>query len=149
MNGCAIAFAYVPVDYLDHHVKFAGPSRESFQPDGNLLWIGVRSNLAPLVAWVRSNLLPCPLDVVTNHEHPERLVSAADLALEKTCIPTQPVTHACGFVMHVPSDLSHPTVCPRSAGRLTNEPRGIVPSSICLAYPPLSRKPRNPSDFVQ
>jgi hypothetical protein len=70
---------YVPVDYLDHHVKFAAPLRESFQSDGNLLWVGVRTNLAPLVAWVRSHALPRPLDVVTNLEDPERAVGAAEL----------------------------------------------------------------------
>jgi hypothetical protein len=70
---------YAPVDYLDHHVKFAAPLRESFQPDGNILWVGVRTNLAPLAAWVRTHSLPRPLDVVTNLEHPERPVSAADL----------------------------------------------------------------------
>ena len=48
--------------------------RESFQPNGNLLWVGVRTNLVPLVAWVRSHSLARPLDVVTNLEDPERLV---------------------------------------------------------------------------
>jgi hypothetical protein len=70
---------YASVDYVDHHIKFASPTRESFQPDGNLLWVGVRTNLPALVAWVRSHSLPCPLDVVTNLEHPELLVSAAEL----------------------------------------------------------------------
>ena len=46
--------------------------RERFQPDGNLLWVGVRSNLPPLVDWVNDHPLPGPLDVLTNLEDPAR-----------------------------------------------------------------------------
>lgn len=54
--------------YLDHPLKFRTPTRQTFQPDGPLLWVGVRSNLTPLVEWVNANPLPRPLDVLTNPE---------------------------------------------------------------------------------
>src|SRR5262249_39632593 len=43
---------YAPVEYLDHPIKYAAPLRKSFQKEGSLLWVGVRSNLPPLVEWV-------------------------------------------------------------------------------------------------
>jgi hypothetical protein len=70
---------YAPVEYLDHHVKFAGPMRESFEPSGRLLWVGVRSNLAPLVEWVNGHELPAALDVVTNLEEPGYVPSLAEV----------------------------------------------------------------------
>src|SRR5260370_15626618 len=42
---------FAPVEYLDHHVKFAAPLRRSFKAEGNILWVGVRSNLPPLAEW--------------------------------------------------------------------------------------------------
>lgn len=63
---------YAPVEYVDHHVKFATPLRDSYRPSGDLLWIGVRSNLPPLVDWVNARGLPLPLDVLTNFEDPGR-----------------------------------------------------------------------------
>jgi hypothetical protein len=71
--------AHAPVEYMDHHVKFAAPMREHFQPDGNLLWAGVRSNLAPLVQWVNEHGAPAPLDVLTNLEEPDRVPTPAEL----------------------------------------------------------------------
>ena len=62
---------YAPVEYMDHHVKFACPMREAFQTRGNLLWVGVRSNLGPLVQFVNGHELPAPLDVLTNLEAPD------------------------------------------------------------------------------
>ena len=56
--------------YLDHPLKYAAPTRRTFRPDGPLLWVGVRSNLPPLVAWVNAHPLPAPLDVLTNPERP-------------------------------------------------------------------------------
>jgi hypothetical protein len=72
---------YTRVEYLDHHIKFAAPMREQFQPKGDLLWVGVRSNLPPLVDWVNANPLPGPLDVLTNLEDPERPPTAAEIGL--------------------------------------------------------------------
>jgi hypothetical protein len=70
--------SYSSVEYLDHHVKFAAPMRDAFQPRGHLLWVGVRSNLAPLVRWVNMHDLAAPLDVLTNLEDPERVPTAAE-----------------------------------------------------------------------
>lgn len=56
--------------YLDHPLKFAAPTRKTFCPNGPLLWVGVRSNLAPLVAWANAHPLPAPLDVLTNPVRP-------------------------------------------------------------------------------
>ncbi len=71
--------SYAPVEYLDHHVKFVAPIRDEFQPVGNLLWIGVRSNLAPLVRWVNENPLPLPLDVLTNLEDPDCVPTPSEI----------------------------------------------------------------------
>jgi hypothetical protein len=46
---------YAAVEYLDHHVKFAGPLRQESVQQGYVLWVGVRSNLEALVAWVNAN----------------------------------------------------------------------------------------------
>ncbi len=70
---------YATVEYVDHHVKFAAPVRESFQPRGNLLWVGVRSNLTPLIRWVNAHDLPAPLDVLSNFEDPGRITSPTQL----------------------------------------------------------------------
>jgi hypothetical protein len=59
--------------YLDHPLKYATPTRKSYRSDGPLLWVGVRSNLPPLVSWVNAHPLPAPLDVLTNPEKPGRI----------------------------------------------------------------------------
>lgn len=65
--------------YADHPVKYAVPTRRVFRADGPLLWVGVRSNLPPLVAWANAHPLPGPLDVLTNPADPARVPSPADL----------------------------------------------------------------------
>lgn len=60
----------VPTAYVDHPLNFVTRTRAAFRPDGPLLWVGVRSNLPPLVAWVNAHPLPAPLDVLTNPETP-------------------------------------------------------------------------------
>jgi hypothetical protein len=70
---------YAPVEYMDHHVKFVAPMREEYQARGDLLWVGVRSNLAPLVKWVNEHPLPAPLDVLTNLEDPEHPPTPAEI----------------------------------------------------------------------
>lgn len=69
----------VETSYLDHPLKFATPTRRSFRPEGSLLWVGVRSNLPPLVAWVNQHPLLAPLDILTNPEKPGQVPSAAEL----------------------------------------------------------------------
>jgi hypothetical protein len=59
-------------------VKFAAPLRRRFRRSGNLLWVGVRSNLPPLVEWVNEHPLPVPLDVLTNPEDAARPATAAE-----------------------------------------------------------------------
>jgi hypothetical protein len=61
---------YAPVEYVDHHVNFVVPPREAYPADGFFLWVGVRSNLGPLVDWVNRHPLPGPLCVLTNLEEP-------------------------------------------------------------------------------
>jgi hypothetical protein len=70
---------YTRVDYLDHHVKFAAAVRDEFRTEGDILWVGVRSNLPPLVGWVNAHPLPAPLDVLTNFEDPGRPPSPSEL----------------------------------------------------------------------
>jgi hypothetical protein len=70
---------YARTIYLDHHVKFAAPLREEFQSDGPFLWVGVRSNLLPLIDWVNAHPLPGELCVLTNLEDPSVIPSPADL----------------------------------------------------------------------
>lgn len=70
--------AYAPVEYIDHHAKFVGEMQSERQTDGPLLWVGVRSNLRPLVEWVNANPLPRELIVLTNPEVAGRTLKPAD-----------------------------------------------------------------------
>lgn len=69
---------FAPVAYLDHHVKFVPPLTQLYCPDGHFLWVGVRTNLPPLVEWVNEHPLPAKLCVLTNLENPALLPKAAD-----------------------------------------------------------------------
>lgn len=60
--------SYAPVEYLDHHIKYAAPLRETFQDSGPILWVGMQSNLRPVVEWVNHHGLPEELIVLTNLE---------------------------------------------------------------------------------
>jgi hypothetical protein len=72
------------VEYVDHHVKFVAPLRHQFQPKGSLLWVGVRTNLPPLVEWVNANPLPGELRVLTNLENPHSIPRPAELGFKDT-----------------------------------------------------------------
>jgi len=61
---------FAPVEYIDHHVKFVAPLRREFVSDGPILWIGVRSNLPPVVNWINQNPLEDELWILTNPEDP-------------------------------------------------------------------------------
>ncbi len=61
--------SYALTAYLDHHVKYVTPTRTEPLESGPLLWVGVRSNLGPLVSWVNARELPAELIVLTNVEH--------------------------------------------------------------------------------
>ena len=57
---------YAPTEYMDHHVKFIGKMAAEYRATGPLLWVGVHSNLPPLVEWVNHHELPEELCVLTN-----------------------------------------------------------------------------------
>jgi len=70
---------YAPVEYVDHHVKFATPLRQEWRSQGYLLWVGVRSNLSALAEWVNARPLPAELRVLTNLENPGRIPAPTQL----------------------------------------------------------------------
>src|SRR6266540_621306 len=65
--------------YIDHPIKFATRTRKAYRADGPLLWVGVRTNLPPVVAWVNAHPLPAPLDVLTNLEKVGKVPTATEL----------------------------------------------------------------------
>jgi hypothetical protein len=79
---------FAPVDYMDHHVKFTVPPRDQLPTEGSVLWVGVRTNLPPLVEWVNAHPLPFALHVLTNPEVPGHVPSAQDFGFR----PGLPVT---------------------------------------------------------
>ncbi len=69
--------SYVPVECLDHHVRFV--EMPEVRPlDGPILYVGVRTNLPPLVDYVNQRPLPRELVVLTNPEDPARPLTAAE-----------------------------------------------------------------------
>lgn len=68
---------YAAVEYMDHHVKFSASLRREFVTRGPLLWVGVRSNLLPLVEFVNANRFPEELWILTNPEDPTAVPSPA------------------------------------------------------------------------
>ena len=64
--------SYAPTEYLDHHVKYVADAPREFSEQGNLLWVGVRSNLPPLIDWIEKHRLPAVLDILTNFENPNQ-----------------------------------------------------------------------------
>jgi hypothetical protein len=75
--------AYAPVEYVDHQVKFTAPLRPAFQSEGYLLWVGVRTNLPPLVNWVNEHPLPGELRILTNLEDPAALPTSTELGFRR------------------------------------------------------------------
>src|SRR5262249_50895009 len=74
---------YAPVVYMDHHVKFASEPPSTFREQGLFLWVGVRTNLPPLLEWVNEHPLPGELLVLTNLEDPEHLPTSAALGFRR------------------------------------------------------------------
>lgn len=65
---------YARVESVDHHLKYTAPLRDRYLSTGPILWVGLRSNLPPLVEWINHHGLPETLVVLTNlqeHEPPE------------------------------------------------------------------------------
>src|SRR5206468_1945461 len=58
--------------------KFAAPEMAAYRPEGTILWVGVRTNLTPLVEWVNAHPLPGGLCVLTNPEQPGSMPAAAE-----------------------------------------------------------------------
>jgi hypothetical protein len=69
---------FAPTEYMDHHVKFVSPLRQEYSATGPFLWVGVWTNLPPLVEWVNEHSLPGELLVLTNVEQPGQVPSATD-----------------------------------------------------------------------
>jgi hypothetical protein len=63
---------YARVESIDHHVKFAAAPPSGYQRKGHFLWVGVLTNLAPLVDWVNQHPLAGQLCVLTNLEDPSK-----------------------------------------------------------------------------
>jgi hypothetical protein len=92
---------YAPVEYIDHHVKFAeelsvqNPPKPALDGEGTevkirkpdvrdfVLWVGVRSNLPAMVDWVNRHSLPLPLRVLTNPETSGQVPSAAEFGFAR------------------------------------------------------------------
>jgi glycosyltransferase involved in cell wall biosynthesis len=72
---------YTRVEYVDHHVKFVTGEPVDVPDDGEVLWVGVRTNVPYLGEWLRRHPLPCPLRVLTNFENPGSPPSATELGL--------------------------------------------------------------------
>ena len=73
--------SYSLVEYVDHHIRFTAPVRERFQTEGYVLWVGVRTNLPPLIEWLNGHSLPCELRILTNLEDPSRPLSPGEIGI--------------------------------------------------------------------
>lgn len=71
--------AYSHVEYMDHHVRFITPMRESYQQNGPVLWIGILDHLKSLVEWVNNHPLPNRLMIMTNVPDTKYLPRPMDL----------------------------------------------------------------------
>ena len=74
---------FARTEYIDHPLKFTIPTRQSFRQDGPILWVGVRSNLPPLIDWVNAHPLELPLEILTNLERPSDIHSPAAFGFRK------------------------------------------------------------------
>jgi hypothetical protein len=72
---------YAAVEYMDHHVKFAAPLRKTYRKNGFVLWVGVRSNLPYLAAWLTKHPPEYELVILTNLEDPSRPPCPGDFGL--------------------------------------------------------------------
>lgn len=88
---------YAPVEYIDHHVRFIAPEMVDYREKGEILWVGVYTNLPPVVHWVNEHPLPAPLRVLTNVEATWGDVQPADFGfhpdLDITVEPWSEVRH--------------------------------------------------------
>lgn len=69
---------YSSTEEMDHHVRFIPEQPTKLNRTGPILWIGARSNLAPLVEWVNRHRLPRKLVILTNPENSFASMSARE-----------------------------------------------------------------------
>lgn len=74
---------YARVRYVDHHLKFTAEVPPGYRDEGFILWVGVRTNLPALVAWVNRHSLPGKLVVLTNLEDPSTLPRPRDIGFRE------------------------------------------------------------------
>lgn len=74
--------SYAPVESIDHHVRFIAEPAADAGRNPNVLWVGMRTNLPPLAAWVHSNPLPGELQVLTNLDGPAERADPADFGFQ-------------------------------------------------------------------
>ncbi len=70
---------YARVEYIDHCVKFVTPHLVKYRPEGYVLWVGVWTNLPPVVQWVNRHPLPYELKVLTNLGNANSCPTASEL----------------------------------------------------------------------
>ncbi|MFO0811981.1 MAG: hypothetical protein U0796_02115 [Gemmatales bacterium] len=85
--------AYSEVSYLDHHWRFVTPDPVTPQPEGPILWVGVHTNLEPLVAWLHEHPLPAPLLVLTNTKDLDPVVHGFPASAQITMQTWTPANH--------------------------------------------------------
>jgi len=75
---------YAATAYLDHSVKFISERPVEYRTSGPLLWVGVHTNLQPVVEWSNTYGLPGDLLVLTNAHTNAGLFSPADCGFSKS-----------------------------------------------------------------
>jgi len=87
---------YATVITLPHHVKYVSDILPQRPADGPLLWIGVRGNLPPVVAWVNRHELPAELVVMTDVGEGAYIPTSRELGFERNTVrvvPWSPESH--------------------------------------------------------
>jgi hypothetical protein len=74
---------YARVELIDHHVKFAASLQHGYRACGYFLWVGVRTNLGPMVDWVNQHPLPGELYVLTNLEDPNKVPAPEEVGFRQ------------------------------------------------------------------
>ena len=72
---------YAPTSYVEHPLNFITDACSQYQESGPVLWVGVRSNLAPVVDWLNTHSMPQEVWILTNFERPSIPISPADIGL--------------------------------------------------------------------
>jgi hypothetical protein len=75
--------SYAPVTYIDHHVKFAASNQGEVE---EILWVGVTSNIPPVVDWINHHSLPLPLRLLANFDLSEGVPTPQELGFRKSAV---------------------------------------------------------------